>query len=170
MASVESIADLFSKADLLRQRRYGVIEFSDGRFQRIRLRWFPKIISASEIWSLGTAFHSRRAGDQLWLYYNQPRRHSNYLVLKYVLSTRQASLTSLLRAVDVLEEIARIKGSDALLCDAANGRLSSRLFERRGWTSHCPSRWHRHFIKRFYGNYPPRPKWLCDPDSMEKSI
>lgn len=162
MATIETIPDLFAQADLLRRRRYGVIEFADGRFRRIRLRWFPKIISASEIWFLGMTFHNRRAGDRLWLYYNQPLRHSNYLVLKYVVSTRQGSLASLVRALDVLDELARLKGSDALLCDAANGRLSPRLMQRYGWIPHCPSHWHRHFIKRFYGTYPPRAAWLAD--------
>jgi hypothetical protein len=161
MARIETVADIFDRADLLRRGRYGVIEFADGRFRRIRLRWFPKLISVSEIWFLGATFHNRRAGDRLWLYYNQPRRHSNYLVLKYVVSTREGSLASLVRALDVLDEIARLKGSDALLCDAANGRISERLMERWGWTPHCPSRWHRHFIKRFYGDYPPRAKWLA---------
>ena len=33
-------------------------------------------------------------------------------------------------------------------------RISSRLAERWGWQRHKPSRWRRHFIKRFYGSYP----------------
>jgi hypothetical protein len=163
MAHIESIADIFDRAEVLRRGRYGVIEMADGRFRRIRLRWFPKIISASEIWFLGSTFHDRRAGDRLWLYYNQPRRHPNYLVLKYVISTRHGTLASLVRALDVLDEIARLKRSDSLLCDAANGRISARVMQRYGWTPHCPSRWHRHFIKRFYGAYPARAEWLDDP-------
>ena len=33
-------------------------------------------------------------------------------------------------------------------------RISSRLAQRWGWEAHKPSRWRRHFIKRFYGSYP----------------
>jgi len=55
----------------------------------------------------------------------------------------------------VLDEIARIKRSDALLTDASNLRISDRLLARWGWVPHTSSRWHRHHIKRFYGNYPP---------------
>jgi len=53
-----------------------------------------------------------------------------------------------------MDEIARIKGSDAVLSEAFNWRISSRLAERWGWVRHKPSRWRRHFIKRFYGSYP----------------
>ena len=49
---------------------------------------------------------------------------------------------------------ARIKRSDALLCDVASNRISDRLMRRWGWESHKPQRWHRNFIKRFYGQYP----------------
>jgi hypothetical protein len=162
MVVISTVTEIFTQADLLRRRRYGVIETADGRFRRIRLRWFPKLISASDVWFWGHAFHRRRAGDRLWLYYNQPRRHAKYLVLKYVVSTRGGSLASLVRALDVLDEIARLKGSDALLCDAANRRVSGRLMERWGWAPHCPARWHRHFIKRFYGRYPASAKWLAE--------
>jgi hypothetical protein len=60
----------------------------------------------------------------------------------------------------VLDEIARLKRSDALLCDVSNWRISERLMARFGWEPHCPSRWHRHYIKRFYGEYPPPAGWL----------
>jgi hypothetical protein len=71
-------------------------------------------------------------------------------VLKYVVSARDTPLPTLRRALDVLDEIARLKRSDALLCDVGNWRVSRRLMTRWGWTHHCPSRWHRHYIKRFY--------------------
>ncbi len=98
--------------------------------------------------------HRYCAGDRIWLYYNQPRRFRNFLVLRYVVSNRDTSLATVRRALDALEEIARLKQSDALLCDAGNWRISAKLLDRLGWAPHCPSRWHRHFIKRFYGQYP----------------
>ncbi len=55
----------------------------------------------------------------------------------------------------MLDQIAWLKQSDALVCDAWNDRLSERMAARYGWEPHLSSRWHRHFIKRFYGDYPP---------------
>jgi hypothetical protein len=155
-----TITDLAAGAEALRRRAYGVIEMVDGRFHQVRLRPFPKIISAPEILLFGNRFHSRAQGDRFWLYYNQPRWHPNYLVLKYVVSARATSFASLARATDVLDYIARLKRSDALLCDASNWRISTKLLGRWGWIPHCPSRWHRHYIKRFYGTYPPPAKWI----------
>ena len=53
-----------------------------------------------------------------------------------------------------LDRIAELKRTDAILCDAANLRISDRLLARFGWESHAPGRWSRNFIKRFYGVYP----------------
>jgi hypothetical protein len=53
-----------------------------------------------------------------------------------------------------LDRIAELKRTDAILCDAANTRLSDRLLRRFGWEPHKPERWRRNFIKRFYGVYP----------------
>jgi hypothetical protein len=160
MRFFERITDLAAGVEMLRQRAYGVIETVDGRFRRITLRPFPKIISGAEIFLMGRGFHRRARGDRLWLYYNQPRRFPNFLVLKYAVSSQNASFGSLARALDVLDYIARLKQSDAVLCDASNRRISAKVLGRRGWVPHCPSRWHRHYIKRFYGVYPEPAKWM----------
>lgn len=156
----ETVTDLADGAQVLRRRAYGVIEVFAGQFRRVRLRPYPKIITAAEILLFGGWYHHHRQGDRLWLYYNQARRFPNFLVLKYVVSARQTSFGTLTRALAVLDEIARLKRSDALLCDVGNWRVSTKLLGRWGWQPHCPSRWHRHYIKRFYGELPPRPWWL----------
>ena len=172
----ETVADLAAGRETLRRRAYGVIEIADGRLQCIRLRPYPKIVTALGILLWGQWRHRHAAGDRVWLYYNQPRRFPNFLVLKYVVSSRGASLASFRRALETLDELARIKRSDALLCDVANWRISRPMLERAGWTPHCPSRWHRHYIKRFYGQWTPRPAWLerlfCDnsPAPAEKLV
>ncbi len=158
----ETVVDLQRQADVLRHRRYGVIEVAGGQLQEIRLRPLPKVVSAPGILLLGGNYHRRFSGDRLWLYYNQPLRFPRFLVLKYIVSTRQGSLASLCRALETLDEIGRLKRSDALLCDVANWRISRRFMARYGWEPHCPSRWHRHYIKRFYGNYPPQATWIAD--------
>jgi hypothetical protein len=160
MPLFDTVADLTQGAETLRRRPYGVIEVVGGRFQRVLLRSLPKIVSMPDIRLIGGWRHRRRSGDRIRLYYNQPRRFGNFLVLKYAESARNTSLGTLTRALAVLDEIARLKGSDALLCDVANRRITAELLGRWGWEPHYPSRWHRHFIKRFYGEYPTPPGWL----------
>ncbi len=156
----ETVADLALGTELLRQRRFGVVEMADGGFRRIRIRPWPKVVTALGVLLLGGVSHRLYSGDRVWLYYNQPWGFSSFLVLRYVVSFREASLRSVVRGLDVIDEIARIKRSDAILCDVGNHRISTRLLERWGWEPHCPTRWHRHYIKRFYGQYPERPAWL----------
>ncbi len=150
----EAVHDLTQGAEVLRRRRYGVIEVSDDRLVGIWLRPWPKCISLPEISFFGRGYHQRRPGNRCWLYYNQPLRYSNFLVLKYIVSARDTTLGTARGALTVLEEIARIKRSDALLTDASNLRISDRLLARWGWKSHVAGSWHRHHIKRFYGDYP----------------
>jgi hypothetical protein len=154
MPLFETIADLEEGAGRLRCRPYGVIEMVDGQFRRVLFRPFPKIVTAPGAVLIGRWRHDNSRGDRLRLYYNQPRRFRNFLVLKYVESTRNTSMASLTRALGILDEIARLKASDALLCDVSNWRVTDKLIGRWGWAPHCPSRFHRHYIKRFYGSYP----------------
>ena len=131
-----------------------MIEAVDGRFVRVVLRPFPKlfVISSALPWTPPVA--RPLEGDHCRLYYNQPRSLPGFLALKYIVSGRAGTVATFRRVLETLDEIARIKGTDAIVCDAMNWKLSDRLMVRGGWESHCPSRWHRHFIKRFYGSYP----------------
>jgi hypothetical protein len=131
-----------------------VIDIVEGRLAGIHLRPFPKYVSLIDALFWGRFYHQRVSGDRCRLYYNQPRKCPNYLALKYVLSARDSSLASFFGALAVLDEIARIKKSDAILTDVANFRISQRLLARLGWERHTDSRWHRNYIKRFYGHYP----------------
>ena len=150
----ETIHDLKAGEDRIRSRRYGVIKVVDGRLDSIRLRPLPKL-ATPECVLLGQRYHARRQGNVCLVYYNQPLRFPNFLALKYANSSQDCTIATILTAQKVLEEVARIKRTDAMLCDAANLRISDRLLARWGWESHTSSRWHRNYIKRFYGNYPP---------------
>jgi hypothetical protein len=152
----ETVTDLYAQADVVRRRPYGVIEVAAGHFQRLRLRPFPKLSTPFDFLLRSDRAHRRRPGDRCWLYYNQPRHHRNFLALKFIFSNRNATLASFHGALEVLDEIARIKQSDAILCDVENARISGRLLARWGWAPHKPQRWHRNYIKRFYGDYPAR--------------
>jgi hypothetical protein len=160
----ETVTDLNAGAETLRRRRYGVIEVRGGKFIAIHLRPWPKLVSiVSVLW--GQWHHKHARGDRLWLYYNQPRRHSQFLALKFMVSAQNTKWASVLCAVQVLDQIAAIKKSDALLCDAANLRFTPRLLAREGWQPHARSRWHRNYIKRFYGKHSPQPA-ICETNEM----
>jgi len=164
----QTVSDLRLGVEVLRSRRYGVIEARDGAFYRVRLRPFPKVVLAPEILLLGRARHGYFNGDECLIYYNQPRRFSNFIAVKYLVTSRGTRLATVRRALEALDEIARIKGVDALLCDVANWRLSSAIMARSGWEPHCPSRWHRFFIRRFYGSYPAPPEWIGHDETREE--
>ena len=149
MPLFDTVTDLKAQADVIRRRRYGVIEVVEGRLARVRLRPYPKLVSVWESRLLGRFWHRRLAGDRCWLYYNQPRAFPQFLTLQYVVSSREAAFTTFRTAVRLLDRIAEIKRSDAILCDASNARISDRLLARWGWVSHAPMPWRRNFIKRF---------------------
>lgn len=132
--------------------RYGVIEVVNGKLQQITLRPWPKIVSLWESLGWGEYLHRHRPGDRCRLFYNQPRGSERFLAFKYFLTTRGTSLRSFHAALDTLDEIARIKRSDAIVCEAANLRLNERIMRRYGWEQHTSKP--RNYIKRFYGNYP----------------
>ena len=54
----------------------------------------------------------------------------------------------------VLDAIAELKHINAIVCHVTNERITDRLLHRWGWEEHCQDWPGRHFIKRFYGNYP----------------
>jgi len=150
-----TVTDLAANAALVRKARYGVIECVGGRFTRLRLRPWPTLVSVDEVLLWGRLAHRFTRGDRCRVYYNQPLGSSNFLALKYARSTRDCSLRTMLGALAVLDQIAWLKRSDAIVCDAWNQLVSGRSMARYGWESHLTdASWHRHFIKRFYGQYP----------------
>jgi hypothetical protein len=138
----------------IRKAHYAVIETSAGHLQAVHLRWFPKLIDLPELWPVAKRYHADGPADRCLLYYNQPRSCANFLALKYVVSSSGTSYATFRAAIATLDAIAKEKQIDAILCDAANSRLSDRFLARQGWEKHKPQRWHRNFIKRFYGQYP----------------
>ena len=151
----ETATDLVRHADLVKSRRFGVIDVQDDQFQAIHFRPWPKSISVAEIW-LGRRWtrRSHQRANRCLLYYNQPWGSPTFLTLKYVVSTAGTSFKTARIAAIVLDEIAQIKQSDAIVCEVSNARISNRLLERWGWERHVLSSQRRHYIKRFYGEFP----------------
>jgi hypothetical protein len=139
---------------MLRAGRHGMIEVVDERLVAIRIKRLPFWATMLDVCWWGPRHHARQSGNRCRLYYTQPRSCPNFLALRYVLSDRGTSVATGRGALCVLDEIARIKGTAAIVCDVANARISDRLLARWGWEPHTRSRWHRNHIKRFYGTYP----------------
>ena len=143
-----------AQADRLRVRRYGVIETTGGELTQIVLRPWPKLWSLRELVRVGPRWRPEGPTDRCRLYFNQPRGHEGFLALRYVAATPGTSYATFRAALSALDAIAAIKGSDALVCDAANHRLSERYLKRMGWQAHAPRWGHRNYIRRFYGEFP----------------
>lgn len=154
MFGYTTIHDLLAQRDDVARGRYGVIETRNGEFHSLEYRPLPKLISLPEVWPVRLKFHAKGPEDRCRLFFNQPRGMANFLALKYIVSTDGTSYGTFRAALAALDQIAAIKRTDAIVCDAANIRLTDRLMQRLGWEPHKPQRWHRNFIRRFYGQYP----------------
>lgn len=154
MFGYTAIHDLLAQRDDVARGRYGVIETRNGEFHSLEYRPLPKLISLPEVWPVRLKFHAKGPEDRCRLFFNQPRGMANFLALKYIVSTDGTSYGTFRAALAALDQIAAIKRTDAIVCDAANIRLTDRLMQRLGWEPHKPQRWHRNFIRRFYGQYP----------------
>ena len=148
------VLDFDSNRERIRTRRYGIIETTEGELRAITLRRFPTFLSLPEVWPCGERYHAAGEPDHCRLYYNQPLRMPNYLALRYVVSTQGTSYRTFRTALRALDAIAELKRIDAIVCDAANVRLSDRFMKRLGWEPLAERRFHRNFIRRFYGHYP----------------
>lgn len=143
------ITDLRTSRDVLRRRRYGVIETRGGTLESVTLRPWPHFLSLRELWPLGDEWRPPGPADRCRLYYNHPRRHDRFIALRYVACTRGTSYKTFRKALATLDQIAQIKRVDALLCDAGNARLSDRFLRRMGWEPHAPAWRRRNYIRRF---------------------
>jgi len=165
MPWIETTHNLNDAADLVRRRRYGVIRVEEGNFHSLTLRPWPKLISRLEIETLGRWKH-RRGGDQCRLYFNFPLSSPGFLTLAYVESTRQTTWKTLRRSLEVLDWVAEVRQANAIVCELSNEKITDKAMRRVGWEPHCEHLAGRHFIKRFYGEYP-RHAWLPVPPSPE---
>lgn len=166
----EAVYDLQSDQALetLRLRRFGVIEVASGELKCVRFRPWPKEISLPEAWIAGNWSHRRAHGNRCWLYYNQPWGHTNFLALKYIVSSHGCTLNTFCLSLKVLDEIARLKRTDAIVCHVTNDRITDCYLQRLGWERHLENSSRRHFIKRFYGRYPTYPHCSEAQKTQEK--
>ncbi len=150
----ESVYDVVADAEKIRHRPYGMIEVVDERLVAIHLRPWPKLISGIEAkWADGWG-KKRSRKNQGQVFFNQPLAHRNYLTVSYIVSTLQTSMTTMMLSMALLDYVAYVKRSDAVLAEVTNHRISERVMNRLGFERHLLESKKRHWIKRFYGEYP----------------
>ena len=142
--------------NIVARRSYGVIEVRNAELYAIHFRPYPKLISVAEIkWS---EFWQRSTAtiqcDRVLLYFNQPMLHRKFLALKYFVSDYKSSLASIAVCLSVLDYVAKVKQTDAIVTEITNNRIKDRHLSHFGWEEHMQGKRGRHWIKRFYGEYP----------------
>jgi len=164
MKPIESVYDVKAQQETLRRRRYGVIQAANGKLVRIQLRPWPKFASLLEAHWIQAMKSPRHQSDKCRLFYNEPSSNPGFLTLVYIESSLNTSAKTVFKTLSVLDQIAYIKHSNAIIAEVSNKRISDRALEHWGWERYMKQDSHRHWIKRFYGEYPERVTKLLRPN------
>jgi hypothetical protein len=143
--------DPIGDAALLARWPAGRIEMKAGALVDIRCGILPRRVSVARVW-LETRFRPRHQ-DRCVLHYHCPW-FARYLVLDYVVSGRQTSFATFRGACQILDQVAKARGSVAIFAHLTTSDISDRLMSRWGWQQHLPHLPGRHWVKRFYDGYP----------------
>ncbi|TWU23873.1 hypothetical protein Pla52o_17960 [Novipirellula galeiformis] len=146
------VTDITVGESQLRRWRCARIVMQGGRFVKVQRRWMAGSVSVAQVW--WQAKYGRMNDDVCWLDYHQPFGMPGFLTLDYIRSGQRAGYKTFIGAIRVLEEIARIRNSVAIVAHVTNGGISDRLLERNGWQRHLEEWSGRHWIRRFYDGYP----------------
>jgi hypothetical protein len=140
------VTDVSESAYQIKSWHYGEIELREGKLHRIYPRWWPRIGSAWE--SMVDSYIRRLPEDHCRVYYAFPLRSPGFMSVLYAYSGPRTSYKTLLRGVTAVEEIARLRNVQAIVCQATNPRLNERLMSRLGYVRHAHSLGSNHYIKR----------------------
>lgn len=77
-----------------------------------------------------------------------------FLVVDFIRTGAGARYRTFVAAANVLDEIARLRGTLAIVAHVSNASISDRLLTRLGWERHLTQWPGRHWIKRFYESEP----------------
>ena len=149
-------------ADLLASKPYGMIQASAGETNFIQIRPFPKMVSVAEAMWIGGWVHRKVQRDRVQVFYNQPSRHKKFFVAKYAVSELGTTLATMRASFRTFMEIARLKRADAVLCEVISRRVTDRFMSYWGFEPHNRQARGRHYIRRFYGEYPDYTDWIAD--------
>ena len=152
MLRLDSVSDPRLHENKIRKWRCGRIVMQAGKLVEIQQRLLCGNVSVAEVWL--QAKFGRRDDDCCWLDYHQPLGMASFLTLDYIRTGTLASYQTFIGACQILDEIARIRSTAAIVAHVTNRNISDRLLERHGWERHM-ERWKgRHWIRRFYQGHP----------------
>jgi hypothetical protein len=146
------VTHIAHQAQRLTARRAGQIVVQGGELVAVFGRWWPYL--GNHLRAAWDQRFRQTEADRCELFYHSAISSPQFLTLSYIHSGERTSVASVYAATLVLDEIARLKRSLAIVCNVTNDRISDRVLARWGWESHCLTWPGRHFIKRFYGEYP----------------
>jgi len=149
---LDSISDPRVEERKIRRWKCGRIVMKDGKLVEIQHRMLCGNVSVAQVWL--QAKFGRREDDCCWLDYHQPFGMPSFLTLDYIRTGTLASYKTFIGACHVLDEIARIRATSAIVAHVTNRNISDRLLRRHGWERHMEAWKGRHWIRRFYQGYP----------------
>ncbi|MFK8111731.1 MAG: hypothetical protein AB8B91_06000 [Rubripirellula sp.] len=161
MLRLASLSDPRQGEGEIRRWRCGRIVMQAGRLVEIQRRLACGSVSVAQVW--WQSKYGRNDDDICWLDYHQPFGMSAFLALDYVRSGTRSGYKTFIGACHVLDQIARIRGTSAIVAHVTNGNISDRLLERTGWEQHLAHWKGRHWIRRFYDGYP-------DPSQIDRYV
>lgn len=152
MFRLGAVTDLIAEADRIRRWRCGRIVMKSGRLVEIQHRLMCGSVSVAQVW--WQAKYGRSDDDLCWLDYHQPFGLPGFLTLDYIRAGQFAGYKTFIGAVNVLEDIARLRSASAIVAHVTNHSISDRFLQRCGWERHLLDWKGRHWIRRFYDGYP----------------
>lgn len=144
--------DLSSQSESIAQIVRGRIVMRAGRFVAVAEQWVRSPVSIAQIW--WESNYGRLRGDECLLDYHIPRGLPSFITLDYIRSGTQTQYKTFVGACHILNEIARLRHSEAIVAHVTNVRISDRFLDRLGWERHQEHWRGRHFIRRFDSGYP----------------
>lgn len=140
------VTSIEGNAERIRSCNYGELELFDGKLLGIYPRWWPRIASKWE--SLRDSTIRSLPSDFCRAYYAFPKRTPGYMSVLYARSGPNTQYKTLYRAVVVVDEIAKLRDSHAIVCQMIHLRVSERLMNRWGYVRHASALGDNHYIKR----------------------
>ena len=140
------VASIEGNIDRVRKWNYAELELSDGKLLGIYPRWWPRLASQWE--SFQDGYIRNLPVDFCRVYYAFPRRAPGFMSVLYARSGPKTQYKTLYRAVVVMDEIARLRNTDAIVCQTISPRASERLMNRWGYVRHAFAVGENHYIKR----------------------
>lgn len=143
---LSNVDSIHGSHDRIRTWRYGEVEVSNGEVVAIYPRWWPRVGSQWESWQ--DSVHRTLPTDSCRAYYAFPRRAPGFMSVLYARSGPGTQYKSIARAASAMDEIARIRDAQAIVCQMISERGTERLMKRWGYVRHAFSLGDNHYIKR----------------------